>query len=208
VLNGGAGTDTADYSLAGTGVTVEIWKGTVANDGQGGTDTLIGIENAFGTQYNDTLVGDEGANALYGNTGNDTLKGGGASDALYGEGGNDDLYGGSGNDTLNGGAGADHFVFDSAPGAGNVDQIMDFSLVDDTLALDNAIFTSLGTPGALAAGMLVSGAAAADGNDFLLYNTGTGVLSYDADADGPGPAQPFVTLVGAPAVAEADLLVV
>jgi len=107
VLNGGAGTDTADYSLAGTGVTVEVWKGTVANDGQGGTDTLISIENAFGTQYNDTLVGDEGVNALYGNTGNDLISGGGGNDTLLGEGGDDILRGNAGSDVLNGGAGTD-----------------------------------------------------------------------------------------------------
>ena len=88
--------------------------------------------------------------------------------------------------------------------------ITGFSGVDDTLVLENAIFTKFLVPGAVAAASFVSGAGAValDANDYLLYNTTTGALSYDADGNGLGAAIQFVTLVGSPAVAAADFLVI
>ena len=45
------------------------------------------------------------------------------------------------------------------------------------------------------------------GNDFLLYNTITGALSYDADGNGGAPAVQFATLAGNPAITSADFAV-
>ena len=45
-LDGGAGTaDIADYSQAAAGVTVNLLTGSAANDGDGGTDQLTGIDH-------------------------------------------------------------------------------------------------------------------------------------------------------------------
>ena len=70
------------------------------------------------------------------------------------------LYGNLLANTLTGGAGADGFMFRFAL-TGGVDQITDFSVADDTLRLEDAVFAAL-TPGALAAVDFVSGVAAAD----------------------------------------------
>lgn len=93
-INGGAGNDWVRYDrdaiFSGVaGVTVNLAAGT-AIDGFGDTDTLSGIENAFGSTANDLLIGDSGANVLMGSDGDDTLNGGA---------GNDTLIGGADNDT-------------------------------------------------------------------------------------------------------------
>ena len=49
--------DVADYSDAGPlGVVVNLAAGTATGDGVG-SDTLIGVEGVFGSNYNDTLIG-------------------------------------------------------------------------------------------------------------------------------------------------------
>jgi hypothetical protein len=56
-----------------------------------------------------------------------------------------------------GGSAADIFVFDSALNATtNVDQITDYNVTDDTIRLENAIFTALTTTGTLAAAAFVA----------------------------------------------------
>jgi hypothetical protein len=50
--------------------------GVAQNTINAGTDTLTSIENLLGSDFNDTLTGDAGANKLEGGVGNDTLNGG------------------------------------------------------------------------------------------------------------------------------------
>ena len=65
---------------------------------------------------------------IYGRDGND---------ALYGNTGNYTLIGGNGNDVLVGGAGNDTFFFNAALNAAtNVDTIIDFSVADDRIVLE------------------------------------------------------------------------
>jgi serralysin len=201
-LDGGAGTDVADYSAATGPVTAELWRGATLADGQGGTDTFFGIENLIGSAQNDLLAGTDLANALTGGAGNDQL---------FGAGGADTLAGGLGNDTLNGGAGTDIFLIDTAFGAGNLDTVQDFSVVDDTVQLENAIFTALLLPGALAASQLRAGAGtstAADADDFVLYNSSNGALFYDPDGIGAVVATQIATLGVGLALTAADFSVV
>jgi Ca2+-binding RTX toxin-like protein len=99
VLNGGNGIDTADYFFSDTsaGIVVNLVAGTAT--GGGGSDTLVGIENVNGSDFNDTITGDAGNNFIDGRGGDDTLLGGAGAD---------NLSGGAGNDILDGGVVLDH----------------------------------------------------------------------------------------------------
>lgn len=122
-----------------------------------------------------------------GTSGNDTFVGGASRDTLGGGDGNDVLNGGGGNDALRGGAGQDIFVFSTRPStSGNRDRIADYRIADDTIHLDDAIFTKL-SPGALARQNFAY-ERARDRDDYIVYNRKTGVLSYDADGSGRGRA--------------------
>jgi serralysin len=144
----------------------------------------VGATNAL------NLSGNEFTNYVLGNNGANVINGGGGSDYLYG-------YGG-----------ADSFQFTTALGANNVDALMDFVSGTDKIALDDAIFAQIGGLGALAAGAFVTGSAAADANDRIVYNNATGQLFYDADGNGAGAAILFATLNGSPALAASDFQVI
>jgi len=191
-LVGGAGNDV--YYLGYDAVDV-ITDNGLATD----VDTVImpyqltrytlaaGIENATiapGTQTSN-LTGNTGNNTLIGNAGSNTLNGAVGRDSLFGGVGNDILNGGVGNDTLMGGAGKDTFLFNSSLST-NVDKITDFIVVDDTIKLENAIFTHLTATGVLSMGSFVKGAGALDTNDYIIYNPATGTVTYDSDGSGPG----------------------
>ena len=80
----------------------------------------------------------------------------------------------AGNDTLTGNGGADTFVFNAPLNAAtNVDLITDYSVVDDTMRLENAFMPGLAN-GTLAASAFRIGAAAADASDRIIYNDDTG----------------------------------
>ena len=105
-IDGGGGSDTVSYeNNAGSGQTVDLDAGT--STGGGGNDSLTNVENVEGSDFDDSIAGDENANRLNGNGGNDILSGRDGNDTLDGGDGDDDLDGGAGADTLNGGAGND-----------------------------------------------------------------------------------------------------
>ena len=114
VIDGGPGRDEASYSNSDLHVRIDLAAGTAVGSGHGSGDTLIGIEDAFGSRYDDTIDGDGGPNALNGFLGDDVIRGGAGDDALRGGGGADTLSGGAGDDLLIGHTGADHLVFDLA----------------------------------------------------------------------------------------------
>jgi Ca2+-binding RTX toxin-like protein len=146
-----------------------------------------------------TLTGNALANSLRGNAGDDTL---------IGLSGNDTLNGGLGNDTLTGGDGKDIIRFDSLLNAlTNVDTITDYNVADDTIHLENDIFTALTTTGWLAAESFRRGAVAVDADDYVIYDDVTGALYYDADGNGVAAAVQFAALSGAPTLTHADFLV-
>ena len=174
VLMGGLGNDTliggkdidwANYSDATSAVTVNLATGTQSD--VAGNDLLQEIENVQGSNYNDTLMGD-------GN--NNTLKGGAGNDMLDGKDGFNTLIRGSGNDI---------FKFTTM---GHIDTINDYNVANDTIQLENAVFTALNTTGTLGAGRFRIGTQAVDANDFIIYNNATGELLYDADGNGTSAA--------------------
>lgn len=107
-LIGGDGIDTASYATAGGTVTVSTEGSGFGDDAEG--DTLTGVENIIGSDFNDNLGGDATyANRLEGGKGDDTLMDthtGDGIDTLLGGEGNDTIWGFAG-DKLDGGAGTD-----------------------------------------------------------------------------------------------------
>lgn len=106
VLDGGDDFDTANYTDAPAGVSVNLTTG-VANDGYGDIDTLINIEAVWGSIFSDTLIGNAEDNYLAG----ESSAGAGAADILQAGAGNDGLNGGPGIDSIDGGAGQDVLYF-------------------------------------------------------------------------------------------------
>ncbi len=148
-------------------------------------DPRTAAANLVGTAFGDDWVGTRFNDALDGATGNDRIDGAAGDDHLYGGLGDDTLIGGLGNDTLTGGAGRDVFVLNAAfKPAANIDTITDYVVSDDTIELENALFTKLHKIGVLKDKFFEIGKKAADHNDYIVYNKKTGVLSYDKDGDG------------------------
>ena len=210
MLDGSVGTDTAYYASATAAVTVNLGLSGAQNTGGAGFDTLISIENLIGSRYNDRLTGDAGNNLLRGESGNDILNGGAGNDTLLGGYGNDLLNGGTGSDVLTGGAGKDTFIFNTQLGSSNIDKITDFVATEDIIRLENDIFTKLQKTGVLNSAYFAANAAgtALDGNDYIVYNTTTGALSYDADGSGAGAAVQFATLTNGATISNTNFVVI
>jgi Ca2+-binding RTX toxin-like protein len=152
------------------------------------------------TASSDSMTGTERIDHISALAGDDKVYGLAGDDALSGNAGNDWLYGGDGEDALNGGANHDIFVFASLPSKSNADDIQDFSVKDDMIWLDSAIFTKLGdtgseqSPAKLKKQYFTIGDEAKAKNDYIIYDKHTGVLSYDADGSAVGKAVEIATL--------------
>ncbi len=109
------------------------------------------------------------------------------------------------NNVLTGGIGKDSFKFTTT---GHIDTITDFSVIDDTIILENAVFAALTTTGKLAASQFRIGTNALDADDFIIYNNATGVLLYDGDGNGAGAAVQIATLTGGLSMTNADIVVI
>lgn len=112
-------------------------------------------------------------NFVMGNDGANVLSGGDAADTLVG---------GLGKDTLTGGAGEDLFVFDSASGSSNLDTITDFMVGVDRIELATKVFAKLQG----ATDFLAVGTVSNSPTRFIVYDSATGKISYDADGSGKG----------------------
>lgn len=139
----------------------------------------------------------------------------------------DDIFvGNSGNDVLTGNAGADTFVFgnvheqvvtgaatevqsyvDTAFSLTGVDTITDFLSGVDKIQLNLDQYASLA---GFSVANLVSGAGAvaADADDYLLFNSTSNTLSYDADGNGAGAAVDIAQLLGVTSFTASDVVVV
>ncbi len=127
---------------------------------------------------------------------------------VLGNAGDNRLEGRGGNDSLRGFAGSDTFVFNAAPGTGNVDTIIDFNAVDDRFLLSDAIFTAL-APGMLAAAVFRANTTgvAQDADDRIIYEKDAGKLFYDADGSGGTAGVLFVKVGTGVALTYADFFV-
>ncbi|WP_275689470.1 putative Ig domain-containing protein [Nitrosomonas sp. JL21] len=151
--------------------------------------TLTGTSSidATGNDLPNIIVGNNSANRLFGGTSNDTLDG---------KGGKDELIGGSGKDI---------FKFTQID---SIDTITDFSVRNDTLKLDNAVFTALSHDGSLPSSSFKIGNFATDADDYILYNAATGALRYDADGNGATAAIHFATLSAGLALTHTDIVII
>ncbi|MAC80686.1 MAG: hypothetical protein CML66_21785 [Rhodobacteraceae bacterium] len=124
ILDGGRGRDTVDYTAgqnaARSHVTVDL-ANSARNGGAAFGDVLVSIENAVGTDGDDTIFGSADGNRLKGGAGADVLVGRAGDDRLVGLDGNDILRGGAGADVLDGGAGRDIASYSTATGALHID---------------------------------------------------------------------------------------
>ncbi|MFC7736847.1 calcium-binding protein [Roseomonas sp. GCM10028921] len=155
----------------------------------------------LGTSVADILSASSETESYYINAGmgDDVITGGKAGDFLVGGPGNDTLSGDGGSDSLLGGAGADTFVLNTNPGAwGNHESVLDFSTADDTIQLDSEVFVGL-PDGQLMEEAFALSTAAAEDDDRVIYDPGTGELSFDADGGRRDDVLVFATLTTKPA---------
>ncbi|MEL7173107.1 MAG: calcium-binding protein, partial [Pseudomonadota bacterium] len=75
-LDGGDGIDTLDLSKVNRGLVVDLHDGTV------GDDHATNFENVIGTEFNDTITGNDEANVISGLGGADTIFGKGGNDTI------------------------------------------------------------------------------------------------------------------------------
>jgi Ca2+-binding RTX toxin-like protein len=142
------------------------------------------------------LTGNDYAQTLWGSQGQVS------NDVLDGRGGSDTLWGFMGNDL---------FTFSTGLGASNVDHIIDFSNVaqnDDTVALEDVIFSGTGAPGAFNAACFVAGTAALDADDRIIYDQATGNLYFDIDGSGAGAQVLFAVLDNKAPLTASDFTVI
>jgi Ca2+-binding RTX toxin-like protein len=104
-IDGGGGPFDVVFFTTATGpVTVDLNNGTTSGTGTD-NDTLVDIEDAQGSRFDDTLMGNDEDNFLWGV---------GGLDALDGRAGSDVLGGAFGNDSIDGGAGFDYASYTRA----------------------------------------------------------------------------------------------
>jgi Ca2+-binding RTX toxin-like protein len=198
VDDGGVDTQVCDFSE-----TLEENVENLVLTGRGGW-------NGTGNASDNDLTGNSGGNALVGGHGDDVLDGRHGADRLVGGSGSDLLEGGRGHDVLAGGRGADDFHFDCLSDVDS-DRIRDFSTLEDTITLESSVFTAFGgATGAVGADNFTAnaGGVAQDADDFLVYETDTGKLFYDADGNGEGVAVEIALLGTAPGLSHAHFLLV
>jgi VCBS repeat-containing protein len=205
------------FTLDATG-TLKVADGSKLDFEQAMSHTVkVRVKDAAGATFEKSLtvqVTDVAAETVTGTGTADILTGGAGKDVFKGGAGDDKVSGGAGNDTLWGEKGKDVFVFDTTLGTSstdrrvNFDTIKDFSVRDDSIHLDNAIFKKLGKVGQLNKSYFTIGDKAKDKNDYIVYISKTGVLSYDADGSGKGKAVEFAQLSRNLKMTEKDFFII
>ncbi len=95
-VNGGAGSDTIDYSSRSSALSLNMYTGVLTSI----SGAVSNIENLTAGSGADTIIGNSSANTLTGNGGNDIIFGGDGADTLLGGAGKNILIGGKGADTI------------------------------------------------------------------------------------------------------------
>ena len=214
-LLGGAGDDVLDGGWAidamtgGTGndtYVVDNANDTVSEAGGQGSDevrTSVTWTLTAGADVETLRTTNDAGTAAIDLTANNT------GNIVIGNDGNNVIAGRGGDDELTGRAGQDSFRFDTPlDAANNVDVITDFNVADDTIVLENAVFTGLTAGAALDASQFAIGAAAQDATDRIIYNDVTGDLLFDVDGAGGTAAVLFAEVSPGLALTNLDFLIV
>jgi Ca2+-binding RTX toxin-like protein len=136
-----------------------------------------------------SLTGNDLAQTIVGNAGSNVIDGKGTADDLWGLGGKD------------------YFLFSSGLGSGNVDRVHDYNVKDDTIRLNDSVFTGL-VLGDLPSGEFAKGAAASQSDDRIIYDPLSGNLYYDPDGFGGIDQSLFATLSAGLRITAADFVVI
>ncbi|MCG8417184.1 MAG: hypothetical protein MJE77_04470 [Proteobacteria bacterium] len=110
-LDGGDGFDFVVYSNSSASLTVDLAASSISG-GEADGDSLVGIENVRGTDFDDSFTGDSNHNMFIGASGNDSM--------ICGD-GDDSMLGGAGADVLDGGNGIDAISYNGSPSGVTVD---------------------------------------------------------------------------------------
>ena len=192
-LTGGEGNDTNSFINIGAEVVADLGSGSASYQPNPTTtvfENFSGFENLDGSDNDDQLFGDGGANELTGNGGNDLLVGRGGADVLEGGAGNDILRGGGGADVTDGGEGIDTADFQDI-GANVIADLNtgtavyngpNGAVIDTLISIENLTGSSnddilVGDSGD---NLLAGGA----GNDTIIGGAGDDVIRGDAIGDG------------------------
>ncbi len=128
-FDGGEGRDTVNFqNLINSGIKLNLAEGTASytdEQDQELAQTLISIERAVGTNFNDELIGNEANNIFFGLEGDDTITGGAGNDVINTGDGNNTIDSGSGVDTIELGNGNNTIALEEGEGH---DKVINFQL--------------------------------------------------------------------------------
>jgi Ca2+-binding RTX toxin-like protein len=111
-ISGGSGDDSVSY----TGAPVNVTLDGQANDGAAGEgdNVLPDVEDVYGTDGPDVIVGSAAENTIDGNAGDDRITGGPGADGLFGSEGDDQIDSRDGSpDSVDCGPGNDSVLYDA-----------------------------------------------------------------------------------------------
>jgi serralysin len=140
-----------------------------------------------------------------------SITGNALDNEISGNDSNNVLNGGDGNDILIGYEGLDTWVFTSAPGEANADQIPDFGAgYGEKMELDHNQFTGMAL-GTVSDSQFQRGTVnwqALDADDRILYDMSTGHVYFDPDGSGAQAPELFVTIHEGLNLTASDFIVV
>jgi Ca2+-binding RTX toxin-like protein len=209
-LLGGVGADTISYSGSLGAITVNLAAQSVTG-GDATGDVISGIENAVGTDFNDSLIGSSVANVLTPRLGDDFVDGGGGIDWIdyslhsipvtvnlaLGQSTSsseidtfvniENAYGGTAADTLIGNAAPNVFDGragnDSIDGGGGIDDASYASRIEGPFTIDLSAGTAMGPSGELDSLVNIENVVGTRYNDTITGNDLNNVLSGIGGAD-------------------------
>jgi Ca2+-binding RTX toxin-like protein len=201
-LNGGAGIDTLIGGFGDDTYVVDSSTDTINELAGQGTDQIQSSVSfslaAIANVENLSLSGALNLNA----------RGNSLNNLLIGNGGDNVLDGGLGNDNLIGGSGDDVFQFSTTlDQINNVDRIIDFSAADDLIQLSQAVFSSLSL-GSLFDSAFGLSTATISADSRIIYNSTSGMISYDADGRGSAESIAFAQVSPGLGIDSSSFLVV